>query len=91
MEKVESKIYEFNYHGLVLWYDMDLYDGTIWDYGAGAEDYMGRFELWHEFNSKFQSQLYRVIKHHAEKTYNEEKTFNEEITYNKERYTDADY
>jgi hypothetical protein len=91
MEKVESKIYEFDYHGLVLWYNMDLYDGTIQNCGAGAEDYTGRFELWHEFNSKFQSQLYSVIKYHAERTYNEERAYNKEITWNEERYTNADY
>jgi hypothetical protein len=66
MACTESKIFEFDYFGLTLWYDMGLYDGTIWACGAHTANDDGKLDLWDCFTKAFQDKLYKVIKAHAE-------------------------
>lgn len=69
MAKARSEIFEFDYFGMRLWYDMDLYDGTIWTCGAETADKNGTLDLWDAFTSDFQEKLYKVIQDHAEDTF----------------------
>ena len=69
MAQARSDIFEFDYFGLTLWYDMDLYDGTIWTCGAETADEDGKLDLWDAFTSAFQEKLYKVIQDHADTTF----------------------
>jgi hypothetical protein len=69
MACTESKIFEFDYFGLTLWYDMGLYDGTIWSCGAQTANDDGKLDLWDHFTTAFQDKLYKVIKANAEDTF----------------------
>ena len=73
MNNKNVKVYEFEYHGLTLWYEMNILNGTIWSYGAYTENSVGKFEHWNEFKTTVQEELYELIKNHALNTFKRER------------------
>jgi alpha-tubulin suppressor-like RCC1 family protein len=69
MTQETSELIAFDYFGLTLWYDLELYDGTIWSCGAQTANDDGKLDLWDHFTTAFQDKLYKVIKAHAEATF----------------------
>jgi hypothetical protein len=73
MNNKDVKIYEFEYHGLMLWYELNVLNGTIWSYGVYTEDSLGKFEHWDEFKMTVREELFTIIKNHALCTYKKER------------------
>jgi len=62
------EIFELEYYGLRLWYEMEMESGQVCACGCEAADKDGVLELWDNFTKEFQDELYALIEEDAERT-----------------------